>query len=139
MVRSSNEPRRISPVTGRRSRSFWRFTMIRSSLILKNETDSPAYVNALSKNFSEKSNPLARAARSGPNPFPLAPPGQTAIGTKALGLLFLRRKVAKEFPAGIFQLDFAQSCCRGNRVLRAVPHVRASPREGRSGSWSSEA
>src|SRR5260370_39474718 len=38
MVRSSNEPRRISPVTGRRSRSFWRLTMIRSCLILKNET-----------------------------------------------------------------------------------------------------
>src|SRR5216684_7568386 len=108
MVRSSNEPRRISPVTGRRSRSFWRFTMIRSSLILKNETDSPAYVNALSKKFSEKPSPLARAARSGPSRqirpeppdqartrSPSHLPGQTAIGTQALGLLFLRRKVAR--------------------------------------------
>src|SRR5580704_7665143 len=54
MVRSSNEPRKISPVTGRRSRSFWRLRTICSRLILKNETDSPACVNTRSKNFSEK-------------------------------------------------------------------------------------
>ena len=45
------EPRRTSPVTGRRSRSFWRLTMICSSLILINETDSLIFVNTLSRKF----------------------------------------------------------------------------------------
>src|SRR5229473_6109669 len=95
MVRSSNEPRRISPVTGRRSRSFWRLTMIRSSLILKNETDSPAGVNTLSKKFLKNPARWAEPPDQARTRSPSHLPAQTAIGTKALGLLFLRRKVAR--------------------------------------------
>jgi hypothetical protein len=51
-------------------------------------------VNALAKKISEKSSPPDRAAKSGPNRSPSQLPGQTAIGTKELGLLFLRQKVA---------------------------------------------
>jgi hypothetical protein len=43
------------------------------SLILKNETDSAADVNARSKRFLKKSRPPGRAAKSGPNPFALTP------------------------------------------------------------------
>src|SRR5260370_38102202 len=70
--------------------------MVCSSLILKNETDSRAYVNTRSKKISEK-NPARRAGRQGEarTRSPSQLPGQTVIGTKAFSLLFLRRKVAR--------------------------------------------
>src|SRR5260370_26582515 len=51
MVRVSSEPRRMSPVIGRRSNSFWRAAMVRSRLILIDETDSPPPVNGFREHF----------------------------------------------------------------------------------------
>jgi len=72
--------------------------MIRSRIILKNETDSPAGVNTLSKKFPKNparwTEPPDQARTRSPSHLP----AQTAIGTKAPGLLFLRRKVASAEP-----------------------------------------
>src|ERR1700693_5943972 len=51
MVRVSSEPRRMLSVIGRRSNSFWRAAMVRSRLILIDETDSPPPVNGFREHF----------------------------------------------------------------------------------------
>jgi hypothetical protein len=51
MVRVSSETRRMLPVIGRRSNSFWRAAMVRSRLIFIDETDSPPPVNGFREHF----------------------------------------------------------------------------------------
>src|SRR5262249_35077115 len=50
-LRSRSEPRRISPVRCRRSRSFWRARRVCSCIILITDTDSVSFVNIGSTRF----------------------------------------------------------------------------------------
>src|SRR5271165_5796239 len=103
MVRVKSEPRRMSPVTGRRFSNLVRAAMACSRLILINETDSRPAVNRILQDFSNM-NDFWRS----PDRYPLAARGaadkncplsqlalRPAPQSEPAVLLFLRRIVAR--------------------------------------------
>src|ERR1700682_5405244 len=98
MVLSKSDPRRISPVTGRRDSSFSRAAIDCSRLILIDETDSRPQSTAIDTKISSLNRrlpgPRTRRAQSRPT---LQPSAQPNYGSQRLDPLFLRRKVASAF------------------------------------------